>query len=164
MAAKVEIVTAELRHVNGIARRMRADDVAECAAFGHTPKQALRYGVLFSDKVWTALVDGRPEAIFGVAVRSALAGDGTPWMLGTDAIYRHGRELLAYGPAIISTLFGSTPRLSNLVSARNGRAIRLLRRWGFEIGSEVTMIGGVEFLPFSVERPQLVAERENAHV
>jgi len=115
---------------------------------GREPKQALRHALASSAKAWTALVDGEPEAMFGVVVQSVLTGDGVPWFLGTDEVYLHGRELLMWGPGMVARLCDSTVTLRNLVSSHNTRAIRLLQRWGFNIGKEVIKIAGVEFLPF----------------
>lgn len=130
---------------------MREADRIEVAAVGHSPKAALRAG-LFAGEAWTALVDGRPEAMFGLVVTNAIAGEGRPWMLGTDAIYRHGREMLRTGHAVVQGWFDSTRCLENLVSAGNGRAIRLLQRWGFVVEREEAMIGGVPFRVFRMER------------
>jgi len=127
-------------------------DVVECAGMGHTPKQALRLALTSSSFAWTAFVDGRAEAMFGLVIASALTGEGLPWMLGTDAIYRHPREMIRWGPDILATLTDSTPRLSGLVGRGNTRAIRLLQAWGFQIGREVIVSAGVEFLPFEMER------------
>lgn len=144
----VEVRPARLTDVGPIANAMRAMDRMECEAFGRTPRQALRAGLLNSEEAWTALVDGRPAAMFGCVVVSAIGGVGSPWMLGTDAVYRHGRELLRWGPAFLSRMVDSTPSVSNLVSAFNARAIRLLRAWGFSVGSEAILIGGVPFYRF----------------
>lgn len=105
-------------------------------------------GLLNSDEAWTALVNGRPEAMFGCITMSAIGGVGSPWFLGTDEVYRHGRELLRWGPGFVKAIVDSTPRLQNLVSVFNVRAIRLLRAWGFSVGSEAILIGGVPFVPF----------------
>lgn len=150
MNSRVRLVPAAFRHVNRIANRMRAIDAEECRAMGHSPKQALRNGVMLSDKAWTALVDGEPEAMFGVVVENALTGDAVPWFLGTDEVYRHGRELVMWGPGMISRLRDSRRNLRNLVSARNGQAIRLLRRWGFTVDREETLVSGVPFLRFEM--------------
>jgi ribosomal protein S18 acetylase RimI-like enzyme len=131
---------------------MRAADVTECVAMGHSPRQALRAGLLSSSMCLTAMVDGRPEAMFGLVVTNALCGEGSPWMLGSDAIYRHPRTMLRWGPRILSAMFDSTPVLENLVAGDNHRAIRFLRRIGFTIGKEVIMIAGISFVPFSQER------------
>lgn len=144
----VEVVPARLTHVGPIASRMREIDRIECLAMGHSPKQALRNGFTLSELALTALVDGRPEAMFGIVVTSALDRKAVPWMLGTDEVYRHGRELIKWGPHIIASLVDSSRVLSNLVSAQNSQAIRLLKRWGFTVEDEIQVIRDVPFRAF----------------
>jgi hypothetical protein len=148
MDSQVRIVPAEFKHINRIARRIRTVDREECEAMGRTPKQALRLALLSSEKAWTAVLDGKPEAMFGVVVESVLASEGTPWFLGTNEVYRHGRELLMWGPGLVERMCDSRRRLSNLVSSRNRRAIRLLGRWGFTVGEEEVIVRGIPFRPF----------------
>ena len=149
----IELVPASPGHVGRIAARMRSDDIAECAAFGRTPKSALRLGLMGSSHVLTAKLNGRPEAMMGIVVTSAISGEGTPWMLGSDEIYRHPKAMLTLGPHVLA-LWGrdSSKSWSNLVSAENARSIRFLRRIGFHIGDELTMVGGMSFLTFTMER------------
>lgn len=130
---------------------MRAADIAECAAFGHSPKAALRESLLASAAAWTATVDGCPEAMFGLVVNSALTGEGAPWFLGTDAVWRHGRALLLHGPAILAHFHDSTPRLAGLVSADNAPALRMLGKWGFVLGESRTL-RGTAFVEFARAR------------
>jgi hypothetical protein len=148
----IRLVPSHPGHVGTIAARMRTIDRQECAAFGHTPKRALRNGLMGSLWSVTAKVDGRAEAMFGLVVESAIDGTGTPWMLGTDEIYRHGRALLRIGPECVARCLDSSRDLSNLVSVANLRAVALLRRWGFTIGEDVQMIGGVAFVQFRMTR------------
>lgn len=148
----IEIVPASPAHVGRIANRMREADRLECAAMGNTPKRALRNGLMTSAEVWTAKVNGVPEAMFGLVITSALTGQAVPWMLGTEEIYRHPREMIRWGDATVKRWLDSTGTLSNYVSTGNARAIRLLRRWGFEIGKEVIMFAGAEFVTFRLER------------
>jgi ribosomal protein S18 acetylase RimI-like enzyme len=147
----VRIVPAAYSHVNRLARDMRAIDRAECLAMGRTPKQALRHGIMASAWVRTALVDGEPQAMFGVVVESAMTGDGIPWFLGTDAVFRHGRDLIRMGPAILRDMGDSSRMLRNLVSADNAKAIRLLKRWGFTVDPEHVRVGGLPFRRFEME-------------
>lgn len=149
---RVEVVPAHAGHVGTIAARMRDIDRMEVAAFGRTPKRALRLGIMGSTIAMTAKVEGKPEAMFGVVPVSLLDGLGSPWFLGTDEVYRHGRELVAWGPELVGKMLDSSPHLSNVVMAANGRAIRLLRRWGFVMGDEAKMIGGHAFLDFWMDR------------
>lgn len=148
MNSRVRLVPAEFKHINRIARRIRTHDREECEAMGRTPKQALRLGWLTSDKAWTALVDDKPEAMFGVVTNSLLGLEATPWFLGTNEVYKHGRELLMWGPGMLERLCDSRMRLANLVSSRNRPAIRLLRRWGFTVGEEIVTVRGLAFRPF----------------
>lgn len=151
MKSGVTIVPAQPVHINRIANNMREIDRVECEAFGRTPKQSLRRGLAASSRCWTALVDGQPHAMFGVVIESALGGLAVPWMLGTDEIYRHPRELLMWGPGIIERLHDSTLTLRNVVSSDNHQAIRLLRRWGFTVAEEQIEVGGVMFRQFFKE-------------
>ena len=149
---RIVIAPASLTHVGPIASRMRAADRIECAALGHSPKQALRAGLASSSPAWTALVDGRAEAMFGLVVTSALGGEGRPWLLGSDAVYAHPRAMLRRGSGFLAAMFDTTPRLSNLVAVDNIRAIRLLRRWGFTLDTETMMIDNIAFRLFHAER------------
>lgn len=144
----IEIVPATGAHVGAIATRMREADVRECRAFGHSPRQALRLGITGSSYCLTAKVDGSAHAMMGVTPISLLEGRGMPWMLGTDEIMRHGRELVGVGPRILSAMSATYRRLENRVWAGNDAAIRLLRRWGFTVEDAPEVIGGLEFLPF----------------
>lgn len=145
---RVGLEPASFRHVARIANRMRATDRAECAAMGRTPRQSLRLGLLTSEKVWTATVDGLPEAMFGVVVDSVLSSEGTVWFLGTDEVYRHARELLTWGPGLVARLHDSSSVLRNVVSSDNTSAIRLLGRWGFTVDEEEVIVRGVPFRRF----------------
>lgn len=127
---------------------MREVDRQEVGAFGRTPKQALRLSLRASSLCLTALKNDRPEAMFGVTPISAIEGRGLAWFLGTDEVLGCARELLSIGPAVIETLHGRFRRLENKISTENRQAIRLLEKWGFEMGPETMTIGGVEFRPF----------------
>jgi len=148
MDTRVRLVPAEWRHISRIATNMRSIDAEECRAMGRKPKQALRLAFMTSEKAWTALVDGVPHAMFGVVVENLLDRIGTPWFLGTDEVYRHAREMIQWGPGILSRMGDSSRRLSNLVSARNDRAIRLLRKWGFTVNDNEVIVRGVAFRQF----------------
>lgn len=144
----IEIVGASPAHVGRIATAMREIDRAECGAFGRTPKQALRVGLQASVICLTAMLNGRPTAMFGAVPINALEGSGRAWFLGTDEAIGCARELLTLGPAVIAAMHRRFTRLENMVSTDNAAAIRLLERWGFELGSDTMTIRGVEFRPF----------------
>lgn len=144
----IEIVPAQRHHIGPIATRMRLPDLMECWAFGFTPKTALRTLVASATQAWTVKVDGRPEVMLGVNPYSLLEGVGTPWMLGTQAGFRHRRRLLEDGVWFVEQMHKNFARLENNVAARNRGAIRLLEKLGFDVGGEPQEIGGMQFLPF----------------
>ena len=146
--ATLTIVAAQSWHTGTIARRMRQIDKLECACNNDDPKTALRRSLRISLVSCTALVDGRPEAMFGVAPLNALEGLGSPWFLGTDVVFDHPRALLTIGPRYLKMVEGYFPRLKNRVHRDNDRAIRLLRRWGFTVGCDEVNLGGEPFVEF----------------
>lgn len=143
----IEIVPTRMTHVGPVATRMRIIDRIECAAFGHTPKTALRNGLLGSAMAWTALIDDRPEAIFGVCTTSLLEGTGQPWMLMTDEALRHSVALLRFGRIYTEAIQRHYALLHNWVHADNGPSIRWLTRLGYAVGS-VDVINGHPMRPF----------------
>lgn len=143
----IEIVPAKLTHVGPIAIRMRAVDQLECRIFGHSPKEALRLGLLSATVAWTALVDGRPEAMFGASTISLLEGTGRPWMLMTDEAERHQKALVRLGRIYTAAIHRHYEQLENWVHVDNAAAIRWLSRLGFAVGG-VEVIRGHPMRPF----------------
>lgn len=145
----MRLVEAEASHIAPLAARMREMDRIEVGAFGRTPETALRLGLASSVWALTALVDEEPHAMMGVSPRNMIEGVGIPWMLGSERIYDHGRDLVRYGPSIIAEMRRSFERLENVVHTGNVRAIRFLRHFGWEISEQLETHGGVEFVRFS---------------
>lgn len=113
---------------------MRASDVAEVNAYGHTDLTwACERSVGQSVLCWTGLVDGELAAIIGVAPVSLVSGIGSPWMLGTEVLDAHSRVLVRKTPEYIATMQKAFPHLVNFVHARNATSVRWLRRLGFTL-------------------------------
>jgi len=128
---------------------MRTIDAAECAAVGHTPKQALRSSLKASTFALTVLLDDRPVAMLGVTPYSVLEGIGSPWLLGTDEVLKGARQFLTVGPRVVEAMQREWPRLENYVGAENRQAIRVLHMLQFDVSPEVVLIGGVAMKLFS---------------
>lgn len=143
----IEIVPARPQHVGTIARRMRAIDKLECQAAGHTPKDALRLGVLGSSLAWTAKIDGRPEAMLGASPVNILEGRGRAWLLMTDVAARQHVALVRLGRIYTQAFHRHYPILENWVHADNDRTIRWLSRLGYAVGP-VDVIRGQPMRPF----------------
>lgn len=114
---------------------------------GHDPKSALRTGLLGATVAWTAMIDGRPEAMCGVTPLSVVEGRGQPWLLMTDTAARHRKALVRLGWIYTQALHRHYPILENWVHADNSPSIRWLTRLGYAIGA-VDVIRGHPMRPF----------------
>lgn len=72
--------------------------------------------------------------LWGVARVGSLVGiQGTPWMLASDLIDRHRRQLVVQPRKYLPKMLDSFAILTNYVDARNHASLRWLARWGFRI-------------------------------
>lgn len=144
---RVEIVPAEASHVQAMAGRFRQADVDELWASSHsTPEECCLGGMAVSPLCWTAFFDGIPVAMFGVAPAVLLGGYGLPWMVGTVELDRHAYTIMRHCRGPLGRMLGAFGHLVNFVDARNTKAIRWLKRLGFQFGP--AQPHGVEGLPF----------------
>lgn len=147
----VEFTQTTDEAINYIAQNMRKDDVREIMlSHGHTPAQALSHvnkGVSL-----IAMVNGVPAAIFGVEKGSLLTGMGTPWLLGTDDLFKCGKQLMEFGRIGVAAMLQDCSTLSNFVHVDNRRSIVWLKRLGFKFDEPAPYgIAGAMFMRFSME-------------
>ena len=143
------LVPAETGHVPFLAEHMRLADRQECGAWGRGATEALNRALRSSVWALSAIVDDEPHAMLGVAPLNMIEGVGVPWMLGTERIYDHARDLVRYGPPIIGEMRKLFPRLTNMVGAENDRAKRFIRHFGWEISERQDIVGGVALQRFA---------------
>lgn len=132
--AEVYIRDTHLTDAIRLAANLRASDLNEIHAYGHTdPLGQLVKSAAHSMFCWTAFIDGELAAILGCAPVSALGGIGSPWMMGTPVLDRHRRILVRETPRYISKMLSAFPHLVNFVHAENTTSIAWLRRLGFTL-------------------------------
>lgn len=124
-------------------------DALECSIFGRTPAEALRRSLSVSDLALTVVIDGRPEAMLGVAAVSLIDQLGSPWMLGTDETKRHPRAFLTAGHALIEQMQALHPRLMNYTHEDNAASIRWLTHLGFDFPGEAVYVDGHRLVKFT---------------
>jgi hypothetical protein len=145
--ADIGIIPAGAAHIEALAPRMRAADVAEIeAAAGLSPNEALRMSLEASIAAWAGTVDGEVACVFGVAPLSLLGGEGSPWLLGSDLIEQHAFAFARRNRAVVRGWSAIFPVLRNYVDVRNAVSIRWLRWLGFALLPPV--VYGVARLPF----------------
>lgn len=127
-----EIRRARTDDVVYMASRLRRADLDEIkAATGRGPLSALEEGYRHGP-AWVGAHGGKPFMIWGV-VPLNLGYDchAAPWMLATDGLLSHAREVAKRSREEVNKLFGWAHVLTNCVDARNTVHIRWLRWCGF---------------------------------
>ncbi len=128
-----------------VAQRMRLADVMEVAAsHGHTPLQALETATGASVASFTALLDGKPEGIFGVAYHGGMSAE--VWMLGTDDLTKDPAVFREETSRILDKWSEQFPILHNFVDDENEVSKRWLQSVGFVLAEPKPY--GVAQLPF----------------
>ena len=127
--------TVSRQTIQHLADNMREADVQEVwASDRHTPMEALEQGVLLSDMVWVAIVEGIPAAIGGVV---PLPTDfhpraGVCWMLATDRLKLQPYWFLEESKQTLKDMLSEYDYLSNFVDARNVVSLSWLQWLGFK--------------------------------
>lgn len=154
MPVDLQIVEAVDDHIATIAERMRQADRDEVmASGGKTPVEALSGSLAKSSQVWTAIVDGRPEVMFGVGDLNVLTRTGCPWLLGTDAVTANYRLFLRQSIMWREQLLGRYDILRNAVDDRNEVSKRWLQWMGFTLYEPMPLgVNGEPFRVFEMRR------------
>lgn len=80
-----EVLPASVMHIRPMARAMRAASVITVEGFGYNPREALRRIFVSSFYCRTAVMDGKPVAMWGVC-GSILGDEATVWLVLSNAI------------------------------------------------------------------------------
>ena len=145
----VRVVKPTPEHIDAIASRMRAADVAELrASSGRSPADALQYSVARSDFAFTVEFNGKPETMFGCGTIDVIGKVGAPWLLGTDAVETNYRHFLRGSVFWMRKMRSEYSLLRNAVDDRNEVSKRWLAWLGFSLGDTVPM--GYERMPFRI--------------
>jgi len=124
---------AKVADAVSLAPRLRDADRAECfAAAGASPELLLPLQVEQGSYVWAAEdQEGIVQGLFGVDVVKANRHFGTIWMMTSDAVLQHKRDLVRLAPKWLARMHRIRPLLGNRIDARNTLHVRWLRRLGF---------------------------------
>lgn len=128
-------VTSE--HLAFLATHLRDADVQELRASQGDSLcmlAILQQSVTVSAECWVATTQaGEAVAVFGVAPIPQAAGYAAPWMLGTDTLARHGKDIVQLGKRFAERWGAEYDRLINFVDTRNIKSIAWLRHSGYSV-------------------------------
>lgn len=123
-----------------VAPKLRESDLIEIKkSTGQGPLEVLSQGFLISEHCWTMLVDGAPEAMFGLAPYEI--GKYRPWFLSSYETVKHKQEFLSVSKERVDRFKELVPFMENFVDADNDVAVRWLEKIGFEIDVQPVIMG-----------------------
>jgi hypothetical protein len=152
--AEIRFVPATPELGQAVAVNMRVADQMEVWSLARlTPHEAVEHSLRSSTEAWVATVDDRPMIVFGCGPLADVPPWGVPWLLGVQGVEHHAREFLTMAPAYIERWAQQYHCLYNMVDQRNERAIRWLKRMGFQFHPAVPAgPDACPFLPFEMRR------------
>ena len=133
-----QIVTASTDHLLPIATSMREIDKREVWAINRqSPHEALASSLEDSQRAWTALVDGKPAMMWGVAPMEGSHNVAAPWLLSTKVLEQReiSNPFLRLSRFYVEQLQQGFKLLTNYVHAENHISQHWLRWCGFTIES-----------------------------
>ncbi|PDT45347.1 hypothetical protein CO661_24090 [Sinorhizobium fredii] len=145
----VTIRRAEVADAVSLAPRLREADRQECLAnLGIDPKFILPYTVIEGGPSWAFIDDGgKCIGLFGVDPVDQHPHFGLCWMVTSDDVFKHKKQILRDSPIWLNKLHDLYPLLGNHVDARNAAHVRWLRWLGFSMLRTIPEFG-VERRPF----------------
>jgi hypothetical protein len=97
--------------------------------------------------------DGDLVAIFGIYEPTALGSAASPWLLGTEILFKHTRDLVLLSREAVQAWSRKYDVLHNVVWAQNVKSIRYLKAVGFTFSDLKTAPRtGAEYYEFEMIR------------
>jgi len=151
----ITVEPATQEHALQIAAAMSAQTVQECEGHGLTPEQAVLYSLQTSMVADTAIMDGKPIAMWGLCPRSLVGERALLWMLDTPAVQGPGRKaLLTLSRYFTEWSLDRYPVLECLIDNRHDKALRWVKWLGFRPTGGTVRLGAqaVEFIGLEKRR------------
>ena len=126
------IVPCELKHLRKVARNLRPEELVECAAVGAVPRHMMFALWVASTYRRTALVDGRPVAVWGDAA-PILSSDGHAWLFTTPALDRMPITFFKQAGIEISIMLQMRSVIRTSILNSSWRSLRFWSMLGFRI-------------------------------
>lgn len=130
----IRIEAPQAAYVQHVIENLRSCDRDEIfAATGHEPAMEIEKALARPGRHYCALIGREPIALYGVADMNGFSRIGSPWLVGTDAVARHGRSFLRQSRRNIGLINEGYDYLVNMVDRRNTASILWLQWLGFTI-------------------------------
>lgn len=144
MTMHCEVVDASLVHIGPIANNLDADALERYAEIGVRPRAGLRRLLDESAYCRTALLDGKPVAMWGV-LGSDLASCGEVWLSITERARGHRMKIVRLARKELRAMMSTKVMLISSVLCNDARGKRFAEFLGFDCTDLDEAPGGIVF-------------------
>lgn len=130
MTEPFTIVPASVRHIRPMSACMRSAAAIALQGYGFNPREALRRALVSSFYCRTAMIDGKPAAMWGVA-GTLLGVHAYVWLVLSPSIQRFPRALLRRSKAELAEVMADCREITTTVLPDDEASIRFALHLGF---------------------------------
>lgn len=121
-------------HINILSDSIRHEERLEVyRSTCQTPKEALMRSFRVSSDIFTAIIEDEIVCISGAAPYSMLGYAASPWMLTSEHMKKHPRQLLKYTKLVVDVWRHNYRMLENYVDSDYQQSLRWAKWAGFTI-------------------------------
>lgn len=164
MNMRYEVMRSSVLHVKPIAADLRVALCSSVATFGERPRLALRRALNASIYARTAMLDGKPAAMWGM-VGTLMSDRASAWLALTETALRHPVLIVREARRELAIMAASAGQLFTNIARDDERALALARNLGFQPSHSGDVIPGMVSTSFRPhkdgQRPLLRKERVN---
>jgi|TARA_Y100000310_G_scaffold171987_2_gene172106 hypothetical protein len=130
----IELVDSTVEHAQFLANHLRQEEILEVTAASRLSiYDTIMSSINRSVEVQTVLWDGDVIAIVGLQPHSVLSDKASPWLLTTEEVKRHPRELLRLSRQFLERWIQQYSLLENYIDSRYEPSLRWARKVGFTV-------------------------------
>lgn len=131
-----------------LTENIRKEDREEQIDMGMDPLHAVQESIACSEVCYSAWDKDTLLSVFGIAHG---ADETYIWMLATEAVKKHKKELVQCGMDFIGESLQTYGPLCNYISTKNKPALRFIKRAGAHFSEPMYLENGTEFVRFELE-------------
>jgi hypothetical protein len=131
MTARHEIVAASVRHIRPMSKRLRTAACITLQRFGQDPRRGLHRAFISSNYCRTALIDGRPVAMWGVC-GALMSNVASVWLVIAEDIVNLPLAIVREARTELSRVMGNYHELVTTVLPDDEAAVRFALYLGFQ--------------------------------
>lgn len=131
MTARHEIVVASIRHIRPMSKRLRMAACITLERFGEDPRRGLHRAFIASNYCRTALIDGKPVAMWGVC-GALMSNVASVWLVIAEDIVNLPLTIVREARAELAHVMENYHELTTTVLPDDAAAVRFALYLGFQ--------------------------------